>query len=69
MSSKSEKSDKSRKFDSQVGRVGNGRKSTTEVGKREEKQQSNRAANNTVSSKFRMPTCDSVKITASLLDH
>ena len=42
-------SHKSRKFDSQVGGVGNGRKLTVEVGKREEKQQiSVRSANNTV---------------------
>ena len=37
MSSKSEKSDKSWKFNSVVGRVRNGKKSTIEVEKREEK--------------------------------
>ena len=46
----SSKSDKSRKLDSQVGRVGNGRKSTTEGAKKEEKQQIIvRPANNMVS--------------------
>ena len=49
VSSKSEKLDKSREFDCQVGRVGNGRKSTIEVGKMEEKQIIVRPANNMVS--------------------
>ena len=53
MSSKSEKSNKSWKFDSPVGRVRIGRKSTIEVGKREEKQQYSFTGINYADGRFR----------------